>query len=1010
MACGTLLAVSSRTGSDGHLVCHNPPFVASPLLKDEDRMRQHLTPQELDEHFTVLPQEHTLLAQKSPVQRLGCAILLKYFQWEGRFPTAWHDVPRAVIRHLAERLGVPVDSARQYDLEGRLARYHKGQIRHWMGFRPGTTADAEAIKAWVCTHTRIDEVAVPQLLSRLADRYKQLKIELPTSSRLERLAHSALQTVDGQFFTTLAQALPPETRALIDAMLTETSASLSLTALKADPGGHGLETLLTEVEKLLQLQHLTLPHDLLTPLSARYLRRIKLRVATETLHELRRHPESIRHALLALFCYVRTQEITDTLIEVFLRLIHHMGASAEKRVDQVLLADFKRVMGKPALLFRMAAASLAQPEGQVKEVIYPVVGEQTLQDLVTESQASGRSYSERVHRVMRGTYSHHYRRMVPRLLSALVFATTNAHHQPVLAALDLMQQYAGSKRRFYGAEDDVPLHGVVPREWRELVLEQDPKGHTRVNRINYEMATLHTLRERVRCKEIWVKGAQRYRNPNDDLPADFAAERVAYYQALEKPLDADTFIADLQQQMDQALQMLDTGMPQNPLVKILQRPRGWIRLSPSERKPDPLNLTQLKAEILQRWPMTSLLDVLKETDLRVHFTQCFPGMGTRTMLDRDTLQRRLLLCLFGLGTNTGLKRVCTTMTGDQFHDLLYVRRRYLHPDALRNAIAHVANAIFRIRAPHIWGEGTTACASDSKQFGTWDQNLLTEWHVRYGRPGIMVYWHVEKRSVCIYSQLKTVSSSEVAAMIEGLLRHGTEMTVEKNYVDSHGQSAVAFAFCHLLNFQLLPRLKGIHRQKLSRPTTGQPDAYPHLQAILTRPIRWERIHHQYDTMMQYATALRLGTADAQTILKRFTRSNYQHPTYRAIVELGKAVKTIFLCRFLHNEDLRQEIHDGLQVIENWNSANEFIFYGRGGDMATNRLEDQEMAMLALHLLQISLVYINTLMVQQIFTDETWFERMTSEDFRALTPLTYAHINPYGKFELDMQQRLHLDAA
>ena len=56
------------------------------------------------------------------------------------------------------------------------------------------------------------------------DRYKQLKIELPTPSRLERLAHSALQMVDGQFFTTLAQALSPETRALLDAMLTETSA------------------------------------------------------------------------------------------------------------------------------------------------------------------------------------------------------------------------------------------------------------------------------------------------------------------------------------------------------------------------------------------------------------------------------------------------------------------------------------------------------------------------------------------------------------------------------------------------------------------------------------------------------------------------------------------------------------------------------------------------------------------------------------------------------------------
>src|SRR5262245_34708117 len=121
--------------------------------------------------------------------------------------------------------------------------------------------------------------------------------------------------------------------------------------------------------------------------------------------------------------------------------------------------------------------------------------------------------------------------------------------------------------------------------------------------------------------------------------------------------------------------------------------------------------------------------------------------------------------------------------------------------------------------------------------------------------------------------------------------------------------------------------------------------------------------------------------------------------------MGKPVT----CFFTEN-GTDPEIHDGLQLIENWNSANDFIFYGRGGDMATNRLEDQEIAMLALHLLQLSLVSINTLMVQQIFTDETWFERMTPEDFRALTPLTYAHINPYGTFELDMQQRLPLEAA
>jgi TnpA family transposase len=96
----------------------------------------------------------------------------------------------------------------------------------------------------------------------------------------------------------------------------------------------------------------------------------------------------------------------------------------------------------------------------------------------------------------------------------------------------------------------------------------------------------------------------------------------------------------------------------------------------------------------------------------------------------------------------------------------------------------------------------------------------------------MIYWHVERKSLCIHSQLKSPSSSEVASMIEGVIRHCTEMEVDRQYVDSHGQSTVAFAFCRLLNFQLMPRLKAIHAQKLYRPEAGQPDAYSHLQLVL----------------------------------------------------------------------------------------------------------------------------------------------------------------------------------
>ena len=93
----------------------------------------------------------------------------------------------------------------------------------------------------------------------------------------------------------------------------------------------------------------------------------------------------------------------------------------------------------------------------------------------------------------------------------------------------------------------------------------------------------------------------------------------------------------------------------------------------------------------------------------------------------------------------------------------------------------------RPRDELLWGTGT-ACTSDSKQFGSWESNLMTEWHARYGGPGVMVYWHVERKQLCIYSQLTTCSASEVAAMLQGLLTATTVSTINSHpwWTDKRG--------------------------------------------------------------------------------------------------------------------------------------------------------------------------------------------------------------------------------
>ena len=104
------------------------------------------------------------------------------------------------------------------------------------------------------------------------------------------------------------------------------------------------------------------------------------------------------------------------------------------------------------------------------------------------------------------------------------------------------------------------------------------------------------------------------------------------------------------------------------------------------------------------------------------------------------------------------------------------------------------------------------------------------------------------------------------------------------------------------------------------------------------------------------------------------------------------------------------MNDGLQVVENWNSTNEFICYGRQGEFATNSREQQEATTLSLQLLQNCLMLINTILIQRTIDRQGLWARLQPEDFRALTPLFYGHINPYGLFELDLEGPSFLEAA
>ena len=691
----------------------------------------------------------------------------------------------------------------------------------------------------------------------------------------------------------------------------------------------------------------------------------------ESPSHLREHPEPTKLALLCALLVLREREVTDTLAQLLISTIHRINAHADQKVVEEFVKDFRRVRGKDTMLRKIAEASLKTPDDSVRKVIYPVVGgEATLTDLVNEYRATGTEYQRQKRKVFKASYTNHYRRGLIRLLGVLEFRSNNTAHQPVIDALGLIVRYAHHGGTYYPLGEHVVLKGAVNADWTELLTRTDSRGRDRVVRGVYEACVFQALRERLRCKEIWVVGAHEWRNPDEDLPTDFEVHRAEHYDKLRKPLDPAVFTAGLRDEMRTELNLLNDALPDLPWLRITDRKSGAIQLTALEAQPEPRNLRRLKKAVRDRWGQVPLIDMVTEAAPREPTAVSSPSIPV-------------------------ISAVAAGNHGHTEADLRYTARRYFTIDGARLAAIQLADATFAARDPVIWGQSTTTVASDSTHFRAYDQNLFTEWHSRYGGRGVLIYWHVEKKSMVVHSQLISCAASEVAAMVEGAMRHGTSMALEGNYVDSHGQSEIGFAITRLLDFDLLARIKQINKAKLYAPDRGKPDAYPGLKAAMTRPIRWDLIEQNYDQLVKYATAIRVGTASTEAILRRFTR-NASHPVYQAMLELGRAQKTIFIARYLRDRDLQREIEEGLNVIESWNRVNGVIFFGKSGEFATNRRDQQQLGMLALHILQAALVYVNTLMLQDILAEPEWQGVLTAEDRRGLTALFWAHVRPYGE--------------
>lgn len=372
---------------------------------------------ELIEHFTFLPNEMQQVGNKSGETRMGFAVLFKFFQFEARFPTHKFEVPKAVIQYIAKQIETPAELYAQYDWAGRSITYHRTQIREFFGFREDTIQDAEEVIDWLCKNVLFQDHDFEHLVEIVYRRFREIKVVPPTPDRIERLIRAAIRTYEEQFFQATLGKMPTSSLSKLDSLVeriafldeeqggsSSDEGLLSFQELKSDPGKPGVESVLREVSKLRTIRNLELPDDLFRDIPLKVLTKYRQRTATEDLRELRRHPDPIRYTLLAAFFRLRSMEITDNLIELLIQIVHRIGVRAERKVEKEILNDLRKVSNKYGILFNMAQSAINNPDGVIRDVIFPVVNEQTLRDLIKEFKHTGPAYREKIHTIIRASY------------------------------------------------------------------------------------------------------------------------------------------------------------------------------------------------------------------------------------------------------------------------------------------------------------------------------------------------------------------------------------------------------------------------------------------------------------------------------------------------------------------------------------------------------------------------------------------------------------------------------
>jgi len=964
---------------------------------------KNIKPEELDRVYTptVKEIEYTKTFTRTKEARYCFLVLLKSFQRLGYF-TRVSSVPLIVSKYIANAINFPnfKKALKNYD-ESRLKRQHINKIRSFLKVK---AFDKDARK---CLRNAMEDASKSRqdLVDIINSGIEELihdYYELPSFNTIEKEAKRSRAVSNRQIYQKIYDRISKKDRMKMNAVLkVDPESKRSLwNEIRRDAGKATLEEINNIINKLSWLRETTGFSDPFEDIPYVKISHLALEAKTLDVARVRDVTPSKRYSLIAALTKVTIAHTIDDICDIMIKKlgsIHNKGKEALKDYNEknqettdAIVTSYKNIHD--------SVFGHESPEEKIAKIERHFFSNP---DLVEYSKSHSIYGGKNYFRFLL-PYFKNYRAKFFKILDSLDLISTSSD-QSLEKAIAFALSHKKSRAPLLSIENDSINVSWIPDNWWYLVtgLKRRKNRPKQINRRQFELCLFSQITQEFKSADLCVEGSEKYSDFRKQLISweEFYKKLSRYSKLLALPVDVDKFILHLQSLLASESEKLDHSYPQDQEFSIDEN--GDLKLKRLKAKSKSEYLVEISQLISKRMPKRNILDILIDTQKILNWCRVFgPVSGFESKL-KDPITS-YIVTNFCYGFNLGPVQTSRSLPILDRKQIEWVNRRHITEKMLQDAIDIFINAYNKFSLPKYWGD-TSSVSADGTRWDVYENNLLAEYHVRYGNYGGIGYYHVTDTYIAFFSRFISCGVFEGHHILDPFFENKTDVKPDTVHSDTHGQSLAIFGLSFLLGIQLMPRIARWKNLKIFKSAF---ESYKNIDPVFSKEkIDWELIRKHIFDMIRIAISIQEGKIMPSTILRRLGSYSRKNKLYFAFQELGKVIRSAYLLKYLRKPDLRRKVNHATTVSEAFNDFIQFVTFGNQGIIAENTRDQQRKIIKYGHLAANALIFMNVYDQSTVMNDLlNEGAKISPEIAMGLNPYRKNHINRFGTYFLDEERK------